>query len=182
MKHVTRRRAAAAAVALTVLAAGLLLLPGSASAGGGDPRLTPYQRILRAEVANPDGSPRKGRDPAVQRQTSLAAAASRPNAGPGGRVRTPAAGLPGRTVRRPAPSPAAGTVVAGCATGYGTPGDQCLPLRAPGNRPMTCTYVVRLFPAGIAVTGKDTLGLDGNRDKVACGPGDRDVPQAAHEH
>lgn len=185
MKRATRtvnRRRAAVGVVATGVAATALLVPGIATAGPGESVLTPYQRILQGKVENPDGSPRAGRDPAVQRQTSLTAVASRPNPGAGSRVEKPAAGLRGSTVRRPAPAPTPGTIAGGCASGYGVPGDQCVPLRAPGNRAMTCTYVVGLFPAGVRVTGRDTLRLDTNRDQVACGRGDAGVPGGGHRH
>jgi hypothetical protein len=174
------KRWAAVGVAGAVLATAVIL-PRSAMAGSGESARTPYQRILQTEVENPDGSPKRGRNPAVQGQTSLAAVASRPNPGAGVRVQKPAAALPGRNVRRPAPNPTRGTIGV-CATGYGAAGDQCVPLRAPGSQPMTCTYVARLFPAGIAVTGTDTLRLDTNHDKVACGPGDAGVRTTGHRH
>jgi hypothetical protein len=66
----------------------------------------------------------------------------------------------------------------GCLKGYGKPG-QCLPLTSPAQdampdmeMPWTCADVVQLFPKGISVHGKDTLGLDANSDGVACGRGD----------
>jgi hypothetical protein len=175
------KRLAAAGVAGAVLATALIL-PRSAMAGPRGSAPTAYQRLLQAKVENPDGSPKPGRNPALQKQTSLAAVASRPNPGAGARVQKPAAALPGRKLRRPAPAPTKGAIAGGCATGYGAPGDQCVPLRAPGNQPMTCAYVAKLLPAGIAVTGKDTLRLDTNRDTVACGPGDAGVRTTGHRH
>jgi hypothetical protein len=65
-----------------------------------------------------------------------------------------------------------GHLVSGCVTGYGDPGAQCLPVKGPNGVKLTCAYVVKIFPHGVAVLGKDTLGLDANADKVACGPGD----------
>jgi len=66
----------------------------------------------------------------------------------------------------------------GCVKDYGKPG-QCLPLQSPMQQqmpdmdhPWTCAEVQELFPEGIAVRGKDTLGLDTNKDRVACGTGD----------
>jgi hypothetical protein len=66
----------------------------------------------------------------------------------------------------------------GCLTGYGEPG-QCLPVLSPMqqampemNHPWTCAEVRELFPKGILVTGKDTLGLDTDGDRTMCGPGD----------
>ena len=63
----------------------------------------------------------------------------------------------------------------GCAAGYGDPGAQCLPSRAPGDKPLTCAYASKLFPKGIAVTGRDRLKLDTDGDGTACDPGDRGV-------
>jgi hypothetical protein len=66
----------------------------------------------------------------------------------------------------------------GCFKNYGEPG-QCLPLLSPAqqampdmNHPWTCVEVRELFPEGISVRGSDTLGLDTNRDRTMCGPGD----------
>jgi hypothetical protein len=66
----------------------------------------------------------------------------------------------------------------GCLKDYGTPG-QCLPLLSPAQQampemdhPWTCDAVRELFPQGISVHGKDTLGLDSNGDRTMCGPGD----------
>ena len=61
----------------------------------------------------------------------------------------------------------------GCAAGYGRPGEQCLPRRAPNDKRLTCAYASKLFPKGIAVTGRDRLELDSDRDGTACDPGDR---------
>jgi len=66
----------------------------------------------------------------------------------------------------------------GCQKNYGDPG-QCLPLFSQAQldmpqmkHPWTCQDVRELFPQGISVTGKDTLGLDTNQDRTACGSGD----------
>jgi hypothetical protein len=66
----------------------------------------------------------------------------------------------------------------GCLKGYGEPG-QCLPMLSPMQQampdmdhPWTCPDVRELFPDGISVHGQDTLGLDTNRDRTMCGPGD----------
>ncbi|MCU0300041.1 MAG: hypothetical protein MUF35_00365 [Candidatus Nanopelagicales bacterium] len=84
----------------------------------------------------------------------------------------------------------------GCVLGYGR-GDACLPTVPPGERAhaghhgepadlasrWTCSDVRLLYPRGIAVNdaddglgpeGVDPLGLDSNRDGVACGKADRD--------
>jgi hypothetical protein len=75
----------------------------------------------------------------------------------------------------------------GCVPGYGTDGE-CLPPIPPrlaaehaGHRGMdgpemarfyTCEDVRALVPDGLA-TEKDPLGLDSNKDGIACGKGDR---------
>jgi hypothetical protein len=86
-------------------------------------------------------------------------------------------------------------VTGGCVLGYGK-GKLCLPTVPPGERAhaghagvadlasrWTCAQVWLLFPKGIAVNssrdgvgsdGVDPLGLDANKDGVACGAGDRD--------
>lgn len=87
-------------------------------------------------------------------------------------------------------------VTGGCVLGYGK-GRQCLPTVPPGERAhaahvgavadltsrWTCSTVWLLFPKGLAVNsrsngvgdeGVDPLGLDSNKDGVACGSGDRE--------
>jgi hypothetical protein len=66
----------------------------------------------------------------------------------------------------------------GCLKNYGEPG-QCLPVVSAAQQsmpdmdmPWTCADVRELFPDGISVHGSDTLGLDTNRDRTMCGPGD----------
>ena len=160
----------AAVVAAVVLGVGVAV----AAIGGDQP--TRYQRQLQAQVENSKGAPKAGLDPAKERQTSLSAAARKPNDGAGQRGRKPAQAVKLRKLRR---SPdavlndAPGEVLGGCLAGYGTPGEQCLPARAPRDKPMTCAYASRLFPDGIKVTGRDRLRLDTDRDGIACGPGDR---------
>lgn len=61
--------------------------------------------------------------------------------------------------------------VSGCLKGYGH-GGQCLPSRAPGNRPVTCAFVRTVMPKGVMVHGPDSLKLDRNGDGMACGAGD----------
>lgn len=169
---------AAAGLALATVLMLVTVLDGPAPAAGrAGP--TAYQRQLQGQVQDGAGAPRAGRDPANQPQTSLAEAASRPHVMPGKgrgtRVTTPRAP---RTVL--ADPRRTGVLSNGCATGYGDAG-QCVPARAPGGKAMTCAVLVATFPDGIAVTGRDRLGLDTNRDKVACGPGDKGV-QAHHHH
>jgi hypothetical protein len=152
-------------------------------AGGADAArrlsLYAYHCLLRSEVQDSRGAPRTGKDPAVQRQTRLAAAASAPKGG-GTWGGAPARSVKGAKARRRADSvladpKATGVLAGGCAVGYGAPGAQCVPARAPGNRPLTCAYLVTQFPHGVAVTGRDRLRLDSNRDGTACGHGDRGV-------
>jgi hypothetical protein len=87
-------------------------------------------------------------------------------------------------------------VTGGCVLGYGK-GRACLPTVPPGEMNhaqhvgtpndlsalWTCSRVWLLFPKGLAVNsskdgvgvdGVDPLGLDSNKDGVACGSGDRD--------
>lgn len=72
----------------------------------------------------------------------------------------------------------------GCVAGYGG-GTACLPQTPPSHAGhgsgedlsiyWTCAEARTLVPDGIAVdpTGGDRLGLDSDRDGIACGPGDR---------
>ena len=66
----------------------------------------------------------------------------------------------------------------GCLKSYGKPG-QCLPVVSPAQQAMpdmdhhwTCSQVRQLFRQGIVVRGHDTLGLDTDGDRIACGRGD----------
>jgi hypothetical protein len=136
-----------------------------------------YYCILRAKVQDSRGAPRAGKDPARQRQTRLAAAAGRPH-GVGTWGAKPARGVKGTSIRKRAKrvlaSPkATGRLASGCAVGYGTAGVQCVPKRAPGDKRLTCGYLVKQFPHGVSVTGRDRLKLDSNGDRIACGYGDR---------
>ena len=135
---------------------------------------TRLQRQLQAQVETPAGKPKSGLDPARQDQTSLAEAARAANDGIGRRGSKPARGVKLAKTRRAAKDvlPATG-LSNGCAAGYGAPGAQCLPRRAPGDKPLTCSYASKLFPKGIEVTGRDRLKLDTDRDGTACDPGDR---------
>ncbi len=180
-----RRRLAVlgAGVAAVAAAAAVVLAPAGAAPAAGPQGLTAYQRQLQAQVQHPDGAPKAGRDPARQRHVSLAEAAGRPNPGPA----RPATGrgtpvTSGRGADATLKDPrTTGVLSSGCVTGYGTAG-QCVPARAPGNRPMTCGYLHTQFEGGVAVTGRDRLGLDTNRDGLACADGDRGVPAGTHAH
>ena len=134
---------------------------------------TPFQATLRASVENRSGEPRI--NPASVQQTSLADAAAGRH-GAGARTDKLARGVTlGRVERAPnLPRPdQTGTTSGGCLIDYGVPGAECLPARARGGGAVTCAYVVSVFPKGVAVTGRDRLGLDSNGDGVACGSGDR---------
>jgi len=121
-----------------------------------------YQRKLQSEVETTNGVPRSGRDPSTQKQTSLAAAASRP-IGSGQRVDKPAAKVHG-THRHVDPASVLpntrklGVLASGCLNSYGLPGEQCLPARTPSNptgkKPFVCDSVRKLAPPrpGIANT------------------------------
>lgn len=73
----------------------------------------------------------------------------------------------------------------GCVAGYGG-GTACLPQTPPSHAGhgsgqdmsiyWTCAEARTLLPDGIAVdaNGGDPLGLDSNKDGIACGPGDRE--------
>jgi hypothetical protein len=136
-----------------------------------------YYCVLRAKVQNSRGAPRAGKDPARQRQMRLLVVASQPH-GTGTWGTKPARAVKRGSTRRKASSVLAnpektGALASGCAVGYGTAGAQCVPRRAPGNRRLTCAYLVKQFPHGVSVVGHDRLHLDSNRDRIACGYGDR---------
>jgi hypothetical protein len=179
-----RRAIVIAVVAVVALATVGVALAATGAINRNEP--TPHQVELRAQVQDRLGQPRAGRDPAVQRQVSLREAA-RQKAGIAARGGKPAAKLHGGHERvDPAEvlpdTKRTGVLASGCAAGYGQPGDQCLPARAPNDKPVTCAYVVQLFPAGLRVTGRDRLGLDTSGDGLACGHGDAGVPPGAHAH
>jgi hypothetical protein len=165
-------RALVIAVAIAALVAGAVTVANAAR----DPGPSSYAQSLRAEVQTPTGAPRPGSDPAAQRQTSLAEAA-REHHGIGTWNSAPARDVKGGTARRDpgdvlGDPKRTGLLSSGCALGYGAPGAQCVPARGPGDKPMSCAYLVKLFPDGVPVEGRDTLKLDRNHDGRACGPGD----------
>lgn len=161
-----------AIAALVVIAAGL----GGGADAARHASLSAYQAVLRSEVDDAKGGPRNGHDPSSLRQTSLAAAASSRNGIGTWRVK-PARGVKGGSATRK-PSQvlphrrAEGVTSGGCLIAYGSPGRQCVPARAPGNRPLTCDYLIRLFDRGVKSSAGDPAGLDRNGDGIACGPGD----------
>jgi hypothetical protein len=155
-------------------------LIGGVLGGGADAAkqvgVSAYRAILQSEVDNAAGGPRNGHDPSAMPQGSLAAAASARN-GVGTWGIRPARGVKGGSaIRKPGQvlpdRRAEGVTSGGCLIAYGEPGGQCVPARAPGNRPLSCDYLVRLFTDGVRVRTADPLGLDRNRDGIACGPGD----------
>ncbi len=173
-RRLTSRKLRPLLVVVAVLALGGVAVGGAAAQLMG---LSSNEQRLRSQVQNSAGEPRSGHDPAVQRQTSLAAAAAGRH-GNGTRNVRPARGVKGRSVRRPsqlADPKTTGVLSSGCALGYGQAGSQCVAARRPGGARMTCDYLIRQFPAGIAVTGRDVLKLDTNRDGLACGYGDAGV-------
>jgi len=128
---------------------------------------------LQGQVETSTGAPRSGRNPAVQAQTSLKAAVATSHGGIGQRVDRPAANLVGspRSVQPSDVLPDSkktGISVSGCLIGYGTPGVQCVPGKAPNNQPITCNYIRTMFPKGVAITGSDTLRLS-TGNSTACG-------------
>jgi hypothetical protein len=183
IRHASSRSLRPALVAIAIVAFMALFVGGADAAW----RLgrSAYYCILRSEAQDSRGAPRTGKDPALQRQTRLAAAARAPE----GSVTW--GGAPARSVSGGAPRRRAGSVLAdpkmtgvlasGCAVGYGAAGAQCVPARRPGNLPLTCAYLVTQLPDGVTVTGRDRLHLDTNHDGLACGRSDRGVP-AAHQH
>jgi hypothetical protein len=98
--------------------------------------LTAYQLQLRSQVDAADGSPKTGRDPISQPQTSLAWAASQP-VGNGLRTDSPAAAVTGAQSHpvNPAgvlPNPkATGKQINGCLIGYPDPGEKCFTTTSP---------------------------------------------------
>jgi hypothetical protein len=135
-----------------------------------------YKQELKSAVDKPNGAPRDGRDPASQGQNSLASAASKEN-GAGLRTDKPAANVKGDNGKHVHPHDVLadpktdGTTSGGCIIGYGQAGAQCLPTNG-DHKKITCDYVRKYFPNGVAVTGDDSLKLDKNGDKTACGNGD----------
>lgn len=145
-----------------------------------DPKVTavtPGQETLQNQVDGSDGAPRSGRDPANQKQNSLASAASQPT-GTGKRVTKPAAGVTGSNVQnnQPANNNAAGSGIGtnGCYVDYGKQGEQCVPVHAATNGVLTCDGVRTHggFPNGVIVSGTDRFNLDTNKDGIACNSGD----------
>lgn len=126
---------------------------------------------LKSQVDTTAGAPVSGRDPSIQIQTSLAAAASTPG-GLGQRVTKPAANVVGAPRHiDPATvlpdSKKTGVLVSGCLLAYGTPGTQCVPAQAPNNQPISCNFVRMIFPKGVKIGGTDSLKLS-TGNGMAC--------------
>jgi hypothetical protein len=144
---------------------------------GSDAASAAYTASLQKQVDGPNGTPAAGRDPSTQQQTSLAAAASRPN-GPGLQTDTPAKDVNTSHAGHNHGSAAAakktsGVNSAGCYTDYGKQGEECLSvsIAGPGNNP-TCAQIRSVFKNGILVSGADRFALDTNKNGTACDPAD----------
>lgn len=135
-----------------------------------------YKQELKNAVDMPNGTPRDGRDPALQVQNSLASAASKEH-GVGLRTDKPAKEVKGHEDRQVHPHDVLsdpetnGTTSSGCIIGYGQAGGECLPTNGDHDK-ITCDYVRKYFPDGISVTSDDGMNLDKNHDMIACGIGD----------
>ncbi len=169
------------ALALLIGLAFVVVGVGATAAPRGKTVVKESRKAARDRVQNADGSPKEGFDPAKRKHTSLAEAAGKANSNSG--VNSDAAGvnegtkkqatnvkMNKRDIKPGEVLPKAGVLVNGCVAGYGG-GASCLPAPRPGQT-WTCEKVRLILPAGIAVTGKDSLKLDSNKDKIACGPGD----------
>lgn len=166
---------------LLALVAAIIIVASFSYATSGEraarPTTEPFLGDMRQPVETSAGQPRDGRDPAVQRQNSLASAASQPN-GAGARADKPAAAVVGDTSHRVDPSSVlpdvkkTGIMSNGCLADYGDPGAQCVPAYGSDGKPITCDGIRKLFPGGVKVSGIDRFGFDGDRDKLACGPND----------
>lgn len=137
-----------------------------------------------------DGAPRPGADPANQPPPSSLTVTARKAPpsdvdDPGvntGRTK-PAKDVKGKKQRiDPDSVLEESSARGGCTAGYGG-GEACLPVVPPSAAQhaghgmtvrWTCAEARLTLPRGISVLGDDPLGLDTNRDRVACGPGDRD--------
>lgn len=169
-------------VAIVVVFGAFLLaraaLNGTQHDGDSPAAKAAYQKQLKDQVDTAQGSPRDGRDPSTQQQTSLRDAASKPS-GTGTRTDTPASGVTGTVGDTHVTSSdiygdasKTGINSAGCYIDYGVQGQECLPAHAAVNGVLTCDGVREHFPQGIKVTGTDRFHLDKNGDKIACNAGD----------
>lgn len=174
---ITAVAVAGASVAVFSLATSADTAGGGRSAAATSASAREYKELLESQVDTAAGEPRDGRDPANQRQTSLADAASTPNVS-GNRNAKPAAGVSGDNHQDASHDHANGHMSssrinsAGCFIDYGKQGEQCLPAGLADDGKVTCAEVRSRFASGISVTGSDHLGIDTNKDGVACGSGD----------
>ncbi len=204
--RLSRRVAVRVVLPVTALALAAGAVAGFARHGAGTPApasvavndaSTGEAAALLANVQDAAGAPLPGRDPSMEVQTTLDEAVARSsltkkavpkghdhdamtaqemaNMGVGTKAERKAAGA--EAAKKVLGNPkASGVLSNGCATGYGEV-TQCVPAKAPGGGTTTCDYVVTVFPQGIAVTGKDSLGLDADGNGTACDAGD-----LAHHH
>ncbi len=160
-------------VLLLLLTAGFTIAHLSFAAKNSEQATRIYQNQLRSQVETSEGAPREGRDPAVQQQDSLSIAASLPS-GNGQRVDNPASDVPAEKQdhtnhsSHTSPKP----ITSGCLADYGVAGEQCLPKYIADTKPVNCAAVKKMFAQGIKVNGTDSLGLDSDRNMVACDAGD----------
>jgi hypothetical protein len=78
---------------------------------------------------------------------------------------------PGRDAATSPTGPVLFLVGDGCAHGYGEV-NQCVPVQFPPGVTDRCAWLRAHDFGPLAVHGEDRLGLDLNRDGIACGPGD----------
>lgn len=155
---------------LLAIVSSILLWTHSRSSGSS---ITPeaYRKELQSQVQTANGAPINGRDPADQVQTSLASAANAQDV-IGKRVLKPAAKIVG-TVRHTDPTSVlpdtkkTHVLASGCLLGYGVPGVQCVPAKAPNNQPLNCNFIRTVFPNGVKILGTDYLNL-GQGSDMAC--------------
>lgn len=180
VKHPTKRQLKLAAPVAVVVVVGLAVVLTQAVGGGNKPGSTDaqasdaYRQQLIGEVDNVTGAPRDGRDPASQRQSSLADAASNPT-GAGQRKDSTASGVNGGGTSS-GPTDNNGSLLngSGCYYNYGS-GGQCLAAHVATNGQTTCGDVRGHggFPDGIVVNGTNHFNLaDTDGDKIVCEKGE----------
>jgi len=117
---------------------------------------------------SPDGSASKDGTPGSAQSTGPATTPAAPE--PFIQNFGPFAGTPLPPVASPT-APVPFPVGDGCDHGYGEP-NQCVPLQFPPGVAYGCAWLRAHGFGPLAVHGTDRLGLDPNRDGVACGTGD----------
>jgi hypothetical protein len=171
-----------AALMIILVVAAFAGLHMTVSANGAPKSTKTYQQQLQSEVETDYGSPRDGRNPASQTQTSLAYAASQP-AGPGQQVDKPAAAVVGSHSHHVDPKTVlpdtrnTGVVSGGCLLGYGQPGEKCVQVgkaqpangaKLTGNLPLNCDPSQTLALQGILLNSTDPFNRPAASDKAAC--------------